>query len=114
MTRSLTAGATTSKNAATGTPINILKLELGGAVGTVYCSDRGLGTGDGSTWDNAQGRVVDWGSIAALLSESGGHAVGDAFVELQDADKMFKGYLDTVEWQGKPATVYQLFDGLGA
>jgi len=110
--RTLTANTTAQKNAASTEPVNILKLEFGGAVGTKYYSDRPLGAGDASSWDNAEARVVSWGRIAALIQETKFSPIGDLSIVLQDGDKTLKGYLDTVEFQHKQATLYQWFSGL--
>ena len=104
--RSLTAAAIAKKNAATATPINILKVEFGGAIGTKYYSDRTL-----AAPVSAEGRVLSWGSLSQEVIEDAG-ALGDVTISLIDTDLVLLGYLRSQEVQKKPCTIYQWFDGL--
>ena len=113
MTRTLTPAAQAQSGSTAATPINIVKVEFGGGVGTTFYSDRALGDGDGSTALNAQDRVRSWGRISAVLAEQTASAVGDCTLELSDADGVLKGYFDAVEFQRKRVTLYQHFAGLG-
>ena len=65
--RTLTANTTTQKNAASTTPINVVKIVFGGAVGTKWYADRDLGSGDASSYDNSEGRLISWGRLSAPL-----------------------------------------------
>ena len=111
MTRPLTANAAAHAAAPQAEPINILRIDFGGAVGTRYFSDRALGAGDGSSPLDAEARVASWGAIPRLHVERGHRPVVSGVV-LYDADRTLKGWLDEVEFQRKPATIYQYFGGL--
>jgi len=113
MTRTLTDAAQTQSAATSATPINIVKIEFGGNVGTQFFSDRALGAADASSALNARNRVVHWGRMERVLAEQTAAAVGDCALELADADGLLKGYFDAVEFQRKRVTVYQHFDRLG-
>jgi len=109
--RNLSSNAESKKNLKSATPINILKVEFDAPVGTRYYSDRDIGSGDTSSWDNAQGRVVDWGDINAAVLEDAQHYIADCRIVLQDVDKTLKGYLDSVGFERTPVTLYQHFEG---
>ena len=113
MTRSLTNDAATSAAATSAEPINILKVEFGGATGTLYFSDRDLGNGSGAGALNAEGRVVSWGGFTALLDEQPSAAVVQCAVELQDADDALQDLFESIELQNLEVTLYQHFADLG-
>lgn len=107
MARTLTASATTEKNKQSGAkPLLLVKIEFGGAVGTKWYGDDDL-----STPVAVSGRVVNAGEIDLRLSDNGLQAVSDITVQLADGDGTLLGYLDTVVWALKRATVYQHFIG---
>ncbi len=116
MVRTLTGDAETQKNATRTAPINIIKIEFGGAIGTKFYSDQNLGDGDASSALNAAQRVISWGAL------SFGSPMGSTFVtadttsdvEFQDADKSLLTYFRAVAYQNKDIIVYQHFSGLGA
>jgi len=112
MTRQLTAAAQTQSQSGSTTPINIVKIEFGGSVGTKFYSDRPLGDADASSALDADARVVRWGRISSVLAEQTASAVGDCTLELSDPDGTLKGYFDAVEFQRKRVTVYQYFGEL--
>ncbi|MBW1779324.1 MAG: hypothetical protein JRL30_01165 [Deltaproteobacteria bacterium] len=113
MARTLTGDFTTKKNLTKGTkPINIVKVEWGGAVGTKWYSDQTIGTGDASTWDNAEARVNSWGRIYAKTSLHPKPSVGDVSIRLMDNDLALHDNLNSVDLENKTVTIYQYFDGL--
>ncbi len=107
--RSLTGPTQTARAAVSGSPIVVLKIEFGGVVGTKYYAGRDL-----ASPVTAEGRVIDWGGIYAATALKPEAVVGDVRIRLADADGVLAGYRDDVAFQGLPATVYQLFSGLGA
>lgn len=113
MSRVLTLGAGAAKSSPVGTPINVLKLELGEGIGDRFFSDRDLGTGNGLSALNAQGRVSDWGRVSLALAERAISTINDGCVELLDADGALRALFRQVEFQRKRATLYQYFEGLG-
>ena len=113
MTRSLTGDTTTQKNADDNKPYCLAKLEIGGAVGTKWLADCKKGSGDASTWDNADARITSWGTIASALAETGQYTpVGDVQIVIDDKDRMWHGHFHNTEFQGQTVTIYQHFQGL--
>ena len=113
MTRELTNDTKTQRASTAATPINVLKIEFGGSVGTRFYSDRDLGSGDGTSVLNADGRVRSWGRISLVLAEQTASTVGDCTIEMADGDEAMKDIFDAVELQRKSVTIYQYFAGLG-
>ena len=107
--RSLTQGTEDAKSAASAEPIAVLKIEFGGSVGTKYYSDRVL-----SSPVTAEARVVDWGGAYSSTALRPAPIVSDVRLRLADHDGVLAGYRSSVAFQGKLATVYQLFAGLGS
>jgi len=113
MSRSLSDNARAECAKTSAAPINIIKIAFGPPIGDRFYSDRDLGTADGLTPLNAQGRVVRWGRIGLVLAEQTTAAVGDCTIELADGDGVLKGYFSAVELQRKRVAIYQHFAGLG-
>ena len=112
MSRTLTEDAGEQAAATSATPINIVKIEFGGAVGTKYYSDRDLGNADASTALNAKGRIVSWGNINQLYAERTYSPIGDTKLTFADGDKVLWGYFKLREFQNKKITIYQYWAGL--
>lgn len=107
MAKTLTGASTTEKNKTGGVePINILKIEYGGAIGTKYYSDRTL-----AAPVVAEGRVLSWGSLSLDSFEDRGQ-INNLSIALEDADGTLLGYLRSQEIQGVDVSLYQWFDGL--
>ena len=112
MVRTLTANTTTAKNSAGEAPLNLLKIEFGGAVGTKWYADRDRGAADASAWNDAEGRVIDWGGIQKGLQAEGLNPISTISIVLRDDDKTLLGYLTSLTIPRTKATIYQSFDGL--
>jgi len=110
--RIMTANTTARKDDTSAAPVTILRLDLGGAVGTKYYADQSLGRGDASSALDAQARVVSWGPIVHRAPAAAPAPLPHCRIVLQDADGVLKCYLGTVAWQRCRATLYQYFAGL--
>ena len=113
MTRSLTSATQTQRALTSTSPANILKIAFGGETGTRYYADRDLGSGDGLSPLNAQGRVLVWGRISLVLAEQKAPALGDCTIEMADPDGTLEDIFKAVELQRKKVTLYQYFENLG-
>lgn len=110
--RTLTANTIAQKNGTSIRPINILRVDFGGAVGTRYYSDVTLGSGTGLSALNAESRVVSWGNISRSVAEQKPSPTGSVSVSLRDEDKALKTIAEQIAVQSKPAYIYQYFNGL--
>lgn len=106
--RELTGDTLTERAKTSTAPINILKIEWGGEVGTKWYSDRVL-----ASPVVTEARVVDWASIDSRLQEDRPVApVSDLHVTLSDTDHVIQGYLDEVDVERTRVILYQHFEGL--
>jgi len=107
--RSLTGLVTTEKGKTKEvSPINIVRIDFGGALGTKYYSDRPL-----TTPVTAAGTVIDWGDYSQSISEDRGEVSEYSFtMEDDDLGLLDDVFRDQIS-QGKPAILYQFFIGLG-
>jgi len=116
MVRPLTGNTITEKNATRTAPINIIRIDFGGALGTKYYSDHALGSGDASSVLNAAQRIVSWGALAFASPSGNAFVTSDTTTSLvfRDSDKIIFGYFLDTAFQNKKVIVYQYFSGLGA
>ena len=69
-------------------------------IGTMWYAQEDFGRGDGSTWDNAQGRVLEWGVVRLQLkADKSVNVVGDCTIKLRDEDKVLFNYFQQIEPQ---------------
>ncbi len=115
MVRSLDAGVITEKDAVSTEPTNFLKIEFGGGVGTKWISDQVFGSGNASSYDNADGRVIEWGTLSSSVRKGfTANSQGDFSFTIHDTDAVYRGYFQTVNVQHTKVTLYQWFAGTGA
>lgn len=106
--RSLTVNAITEKNKIKNlTPINYIKVEFGGAIGTKYYCDRVLSSP--VTTENEL--VISWGSIFSQIREERG-SQQSADIAIADVDFVILGYMNNQAIYKIPVTIYQFFSGL--
>ena len=104
--RTLTGPADSEKDKQSTTPVNVLKIEFGGAIGTKYYSDRDI-----SSPITAEGRVISWGEFSAEAIEAEG-TISDIQIELEDSDLVLLGYIRTQNLLNVQTYFYQFFTGL--
>jgi hypothetical protein len=81
-------------------------------IGTKWYAQEDFGRGDGSSWDNAQGRVLEWGVIRLQMkADKSVNVVGDCTVKLRDEDKVLFNYFQSIEPQRAWVAIYQQFRG---
>ena len=110
--RTLTANATTQKNSTSATPIVLVRIDWGGSLGTKWYGDRNFGSGNGSSWDNAEGRVLSFGRYSASLNEQQMNAADDLRLTLRDEDKTVWTQWATTVAQACRVRLYHTFGGL--
>lgn len=106
MAKTLTASTTAEKDSNSTTPINIIKFEFGGSVGTKYYSDRDITIGSVVATE----KVTSWGNFKKEIKDNGGE-IGSFSIDLEDADRTIWDYGETIEFQAKNVTLYQHFSG---
>ncbi len=81
-------------------------------IGTMWYAQEDFGRGDGSTWDNAQGRVLEWGVVRLQLkADKSVNVVGDCTIKLRDEDKVLFNLFQQIEPQRTQVAIYQQFRG---
>lgn len=104
--KDLTGNTITEKNKQSTTPINILKIEFGGAIGTKYYADRNITVGSVI----AIGKVISWGGFSKEKKDTEG-TISSFSIEFSDTDRIIWDYGNTIEIQEKSATLFQHFEG---
>jgi hypothetical protein len=95
-------------------PYCLLQINFPPPIGARWFAQEDFGAGDGSSWDNAQGRVLEWGVVRVeLKADKAVNVVGDCTITLRDEDKILWNYFQRVEPQRSWVTIYQQFRGLG-
>ena len=55
----------------------------------MWYAQEDFGSGGGSSWDNAQGRVLEWGAVRLQIkADKAVNVVGDCTIKLRDEDKV--------------------------
>ncbi|MGD1001851.1 MAG: hypothetical protein ABSA67_14245 [Candidatus Brocadiia bacterium] len=81
-------------------------------VGVKWYAQEDFGSGDGASWDNAQGRVLEWGVVRlGIKADKAVNVVGDCTVKLRDEDKVLFNYFQSIEPQRAWVAIYQQFRG---
>lgn len=106
MSKNLTGNTTTEKNSNSTVPINILKIEFGGSVGTKYYSDQNIIIGSIAII----AKVVNWGDFKKEIMDNAGE-IGSFSIDLEDISRIIWDYGKTIEFQAKNVTLYQHFSG---
>lgn len=108
MPKSLSSNLAVLKNKKSGiSPINLLVIEFGGAIGTKYYSDRTV-TIDAQTYEPV---VADWGSIDFIINNSA--TTNDLHLTLANSlSSPISDIFAIINPEGKVAKVYQTMVGL--
>ncbi len=78
----------------------------------MWYAQEDFGSGGGSSWDNAQGRVLEWGAVRLQLkADKAVNVVGDCTIKLRDEDKVLFNYFQSIEPQRAQVAIYQQFRG---
>ena len=109
MSRTLTAAATTEKNKTNANPINIIKIEYGGAIGTKYYSDQPLTTPVTTETDY----ILNWGGVNFSIIENRGETQSTN-INILDTSLTILGYTRSQELYKAQVSYYQWFGGTGA
>ena len=111
--RTLTAPMRAAANADGSSPYCLLKISFPSPVGDRWYAQEDFGAGDGSSWDNAQGRVLEWGVVRVEIKpDKAVNVVGDCTIRLRDEDRVLWNYFQQVEPQRSAVTIYTQFRGL--
>ena len=113
--RVLTGPTIAAADSDSSRPYCLLQVDFPAPVGVKWYAQEDFGRGDGTSWDNAQGRVLEWGQVRVeIKADSAVNAVGECTIKLRDEDKALWGYFQQVEPQRSWVTLYQQFRGNAA
>ena len=107
MSRTLTAAATTKTQTPLGTEPIILVAISWNQLTPQYYADKDLVVGT----INADGRLLEVGSINTVQKSIASGAVGIVSITLDDCDGVIKTLLDSTPIENTPITVYQHYEG---
>jgi hypothetical protein len=112
MPRTLTDATAAAASSDSSRPYCLLQIAWPYPIGARWYAQEDFGTGDGSTWDNAQGRVLEWGAVRLdIKGDQKVNAVGDCTIKLRDEDQVLWGYFQQFEPQRVQVAIYQQFRG---
>ena len=110
--RTLTGPTITAANSDSSMPYCLLQITFPAPVGVKWYAQEDFGSGDGSHWNDAQGRVLEWGQVRIeIKGENRVNVAGDCTIRLRDEDKALFGYFQQCEPQRSRVTIYQAFRG---
>jgi hypothetical protein len=111
--RALTQLAHSAANADSSKPYCLLQIAFPAPIGTMWFAQEDFGAGDGSAWNNAQGRVLEWGAVRVeIKADKATNVVGDCTIKLRDEDKVLWNIFQRIEPQRSVATIWTQFRGL--
>lgn len=90
-------------------PITLIKIELGGTIGTLYYGDREVVIGS-QKW---LGKTVTIGTISAVRNQTSG-SFNSISITLDDSDLHLYNQLNSIRFCTKKVTVYEYFAGLSS
>jgi hypothetical protein len=112
MPRTLTDATAAAADSDSSMPYCLLQIAWPYPIGAKWYAQEDFGLGDGSTWDNAQGRVLEWGAVRLeIKGDQKVNVVGDCTIKMRDEDQVLWGYFQQIEPQRVQVTIYQQFRG---
>jgi len=111
----VTAPTIAAADADSSKPYCLLCINFPSPVGVKWYAQEDFGRHDGTSWDHAQGRVLEWGTVRVEIKQDKAvNVVGECTIRLRDEDQALWGYFQEVEPQRSWVTIYQQFRGNAA
>ena len=113
--RALTSSTIAAADSDSSQPYCLLSITFPPPIGIKWYAQEDFGAADATHWNDAQGRVLEWGTVRVeVKSDRAVNVVGECTIRLRDEDKAVWGYFQQVEPQRSWVTIYHQFRGNAA